>query len=164
MLLASSAVFSGGFYAGVGGGYQILSNSMGGIGNDFEAVNGINSYRYTNDFSATTEASGIIGSLFLGYEQSFANKWILGVEFNAEVMDNHDNQYDEGQLFHNNIPRISIIGGVVSASEDVALGITVRPGLLFKIRRESMVFWVMKPVDLWGGLFYPAIPFRCNQL
>jgi len=132
LLLASSTLFAGGFYAGVSGGYQILTNSIGGIGNEFEADDGVNSYLYSNDFSATTEGSGIIGSLFLGYEQAFANKWMLGVEFNAEVMNNHDKQYDSGQLVHNTIPRIAIINGYISASEDVALGITVRPGLLFK--------------------------------
>lgn len=132
LLLASSTLFAGGFYAGVSGGYQILTNSIGGIGNEFEADDAVNFYTYSNDFSATTEGSGIIGSLFLGYEQAFANKWMLGVEFNAEVMNNHDKQYDSGQLIHNTIPRIAIINGYISASEDVALGITVRPGLLFK--------------------------------
>ncbi|RUR05646.1 hypothetical protein [Legionella sp. km772] len=51
ILLTSSSLFAGSFYAGVSGGYQTLTNTMGGIANEFIVANDVNSYLYNSCYA-----------------------------------------------------------------------------------------------------------------
>lgn len=128
LLMASNLACSAGFYVGAGGGYQILTNALGGIGNALES----GTYAYTNEFAGKSEGSGVIGTLFVGYDYIFANKFMLGLDLNAEWMNNHNVLHDEGSMSDADVIQIAVTNGRVHTSENLALGVTVRPGLVFK--------------------------------
>jgi opacity protein-like surface antigen len=128
LLLASNLACASGFYVGAGGGYQTLTNAIGGIGNEISS----GTYEYTNDFTAKTEGSGILGTIFVGYNFLFADKFMLGIDLNAEWMNNHIRLYDEGSTIDADVMQLAIVNGLVYNAEDIALGVTVRPGLVLK--------------------------------
>lgn len=152
LLLVSTGLFAQGFYAGLSGGYQSLVNAQGGLNNQFSTSDSNNSYFLYNEFTANTTVDGIIGSVFLGYERTFLSHLLLGVEFNAEVMDNKNTQASSAQLAFNELPRISVSGGLTKTTEHLALGITVRPGLLFKNNAR-----------IYGILGYEAAQFTVSD-
>lgn len=133
-LLAQNTVFASSLYAGLDIGYQVLSNTSGGIRNDEV----FSTYRIANNLAATTQGNGVIGGAFLGYEKPLNHKFLLAVEANIETMRSHVKQYDDAFISNNNVKQIQVNSGFVESSENLALGIVVKPALM--LNHESRIY------------------------